>query len=158
MRFSVVAAAGFAMASLALATPAHAEMNLLHSCTGKAAIGAGAGAVLGGLLASKGQKTEGVALGAAVGGLGTFGVCRYIDTRAQTRIDKAYKYAAATGEPYTTSWTASGDVNKLRVSAPVRDGSNCKIINATLSVNGGARQSMPQETYCRGSNGKWSAA
>ena len=157
MRIQAIAAAAGLMLALS-AAPAHAEMSLLHSCTGKAAIGAGAGAVLGGLTASKGQKTEGALLGAAVGGLGTFGVCRYIDTRASTRIDKAYKYAAANGAPYTTSWNTKNGVNRLRVAQPVRDGANCKILNATLSVAGGARQSLPQETYCRASNGKWSAA
>jgi hypothetical protein len=153
-----------AMAALAgltwalAAVPAQAEMNLLHSCAGKAAIGAGAGAVLGGMVAGKGAKTEGALLGAAVGGLGTYGVCRYIDTRASARIDKAYKYAAATGKPYTTSWTTKQGVNRLRIAQPVRDGAHCKILNATLSVGGGARQSLPQETYCRASNGKWNAA
>jgi hypothetical protein len=150
---------GLMIAATAMTTaPAHAEMNLLHSCTGKAALGAGAGAVLGGLLASKGQKTEGAALGAAVGGLGTFGVCRYIDTRAQTRIDKAYRAAAASNAPYSTSWSTKNGIQSVSVKRPVRDGENCKMMNATLSTPNVGSQQLPEETYCRNAKGQWRSA
>jgi len=46
-------------------------------------IGAGAGGVIGGVIAGKGHTTEGVLIGAAIGGLGGAAIGRYMDKQAQ---------------------------------------------------------------------------
>ena len=143
----------------ALAAPAPTQAaGLFQNCTQKAAAGAAGGAVLGALLGSHGQKQEGALLGAAVGGLGTFGICRYVTTRSAARIESAYKTAAATNHSYSTSWNGSNGTESLYVPKPHADGSSCRRMQGTLTVPGAGQQSLPEGTYCRTANGTWKSA
>jgi surface antigen len=158
MRIQMAAAALIATMSMAVSAPAaHAEMNLLSSCTGKAALGAGAGALLGGMVAGKGAKTEGALLGAAVGGLGAFGVCKSMNANNTKKVDKAYQTAAATNQSYSTSWNGKYGTEYVTISKPIKDGSYCRVMHGTLTTPNGGSQALPQETYCRQADGKWMA-
>src|SRR5262245_8398693 len=65
----------------------------LSRCTRQALIGAGVGAVAGALIGSEKNRGENAAMGAAAGGLGTYGVCRWLSAREQQRVEAGYQSA-----------------------------------------------------------------
>jgi surface antigen len=130
----------------------------LSSCQRNALLGAAGGAVLGGLTAGKGAKTEGAVVGAAVGGLGTYGVCRYLDNQSVSRVEQGYQYSLNNNAPYSTSWQGQGGTQNLYVAQPTAAGANCKRLSSTLTVPGEGKQNLPPETYCRGPDGVWRPA
>lgn len=131
----------------------------LSQCTRNALIGAGVGAVIGAATAPDGNRTENAALGAAIVGLGAFGVCRWLgNSNQQASVEDSYYRALNTGAPQTQSLNGpGGQPATLRVAAPQSApgrGPNCRVINATVSDSSGT-QNLPQETFCRDANGGW---
>jgi len=127
----------------------------LSSCQRNALLGAAGGALLGGITAGKGVKTEGAVLGAAVGGLGVYGVCRYLDQQSVSRVETGYQSSLNQDRPYESSWNGPNGDESLYVPAPTSAGANCKRLQATLTTPSGGQQPLPPETYCRGGDGQW---
>jgi len=165
MRFkSLIAAlvmAAVATPALAAAPPAGQTNFLgtqLSSCMRNALIGAGVGAVAG-LITSDKHKVKNAAIGGAVGGVGTYFVCKYLGNRDQTRIERSYLTALKTDKPVTANFTTQngGGPAALSVPAPVVDANDpkCKIISPTLATGGLSAQALPQERYCKNAEGVW---
>jgi surface antigen len=136
-----------------------APQTQLSQCMRNALVGAGVGAVIGGVTAPDGNRTENAAIGAVVGGAGTYGVCRYLDNRSQARIEQSYYRALDTGAPVNDSWAAqSGESRQVYVSSPQPApgySSDCRRVTATISGTGQGRQDLPPETFCRNATGGW---
>jgi surface antigen len=131
----------------------------LSQCTRNALLGAAAGAAVGAVTAPTGNKTENAAIGAAAGGLGTWGVCKYLDSRHQAKIEGAYMNAVTTKSSVGMNWVgANGQPYVLNVNRPQPAGADCRYVNGTLAVGQGGPQPLPQETYCRNNAGGWSPA
>lgn len=130
----------------------------LSQCTRNALIGAGVGALAGAAVGDGDNRGENAAIGAAVGGLGTYGVCRALTAREQQRVEQAYYNSLNSNQPVSDNWRSdAGAPRNLNVSAPQPApgyGPECRTVNATIS-DGGSRQSMPQETFCRNATGQW---
>jgi len=131
----------------------------LSQCTRNALIGAGVGAVLGGVTAPEGNRTENAAIGAAIGGLGAYAVCAWIgNSNQQSSVEDSYYRALNSGAPQTQSLSGpGGQPATLRVNAPQAApgrGPECRVITATVSDSSGT-QNLPQETFCRDVNGGW---
>lgn len=172
MRFKSAVAA---LAALTFAAPALAQTvtapppgqtqflgTQLSTCTRNALVGAGIGAVAGLITAPKGNKTENAAIGGAVGGVGTYFVCKYLGNRDQARIERSYATALRTGKPVTSNFTPQGGGGPatLTVPAPQVDpmDANCRVLAPQLSAGGLVAQALPKERYCKGANGAWTPA
>jgi hypothetical protein len=135
---------------------AHAELQI-SKCKTRALIGGGVGAVVGSMVAGKGDKTKGALIGGALGAGAGFGICKWMDARSQAKVQAGYGQAAQTGKAYSSSWKAEdGTSRSLKVAKPVKQG-NCRVLNSTMTAGGG-KQAMPQETYCQGADGVWRPA
>lgn len=130
----------------------------LSRCTRQALIGAGVGAAVGAVTAPRGNRGENAALGAAAGGLGTYGVCRWLQSRDQANIERGYQQALNDNRPYNGSWQSDQGANRqVYVDRPVADPgrSECRRITATVTDPQYGREQLPPETYCRDSSGRW---
>jgi len=129
----------------------------LSQCTRNALIGAGVGALIGAAQDSRNNRAENAALGAAIGGAATYGACRLLSAREQQRVENAYYQSLNTGQGVNDTWQSDqGTPRSLQVQAPTQSGSNpqCRQVTATIA-DGGQRQSLPTETFCRNSSGQW---
>jgi hypothetical protein len=131
----------------------------LSQCMRNALIGAGVGAVLGGVTAPDGNRTENAALGAVIGGGGAYAVCRWLGNSQQTSsVEDSYYRALNTNQPQRQALAGpNGQPATLSVAAPQPApgrAPTCRTINATVSDNTGS-QALPQETFCRDANGAW---
>src|SRR5690606_13055511 len=63
-----------------------APRTQLSQCMRNALIGAGVGAVAGAAIGDSDNRVENAAIGAAVVGAGTYGVCRLLTAREQQRV------------------------------------------------------------------------
>lgn len=135
-----------------------APRTQLSQCMRNALIGAGVGAVIGATQGPGENRAENAAIGAAAGGLGTYGVCRWLTAREQQRVENAYYQSLNSNQPVNQSWQGEqGGPRSLTVSQPTAAqgyGPECRRINATVS-DGQSTQSLPAETFCRGANGQW---
>ena len=130
----------------------------LSRCGRNAIVGAGVGAVIGALTAPHKNRGENAAIGAAVGGLGTYGACRWLEARDQTMIEQGYNQALSENHPVSQSWQAdSGDNRTVYVDQPASSdrGPECRRITATIQDPQHGRQQLPPETYCRNDAGQW---
>lgn len=130
----------------------------LSQCTRNALIGAAVGAAVGVAQDSSGQRGENAALGAAVGGLGTYGVCRFLSAREQQRVENAYYQSLNSGGPVNETWNSDqGAPRNLTVAAPqsVSGRPECRTVRATVSDPQYGNQQLPPETFCRGASGQW---
>ncbi|MGE0828910.1 MAG: YMGG-like glycine zipper-containing protein [Hyphomonadaceae bacterium] len=130
----------------------------LSRCTRNALIGAGVGAVVGAVTAPEGNRGENAAIGAAAGGLGTYGVCRWLQARDQANIERGYQQALAENRATNSSWQSDSGANRsVYVNTPQASdrGPNCRRITATVQDPQYGRQDLPPETYCRTANGQW---
>lgn len=160
-----------ALALASMAAPALAQAPLpaapqqtqflgtqLSTCMRNALIGAGVGAVAGILTAPKGNKTENAAIGGAVGGVGTYFVCKYLGKRDQSRIERSYLSALNRDRAVSADFTPQngGGPAVLNVPKPTVDAAdpNCRVLAPTLSAGGLASQALPKERYCK-INGVW---
>ncbi len=131
----------------------------LSRCTRQALIGAGVGAVAGAIIGSEDNRGENAALGAAAGGLGTYGVCRYLSAREQQRVEAGYYQSLNSGRGYTDSWQSDqGQPRNLTVAAPQAvsgPGGECRRVTATVRDPQTGVQQLPPETFCRNAQGQW---
>ncbi|HVZ98890.1 MAG TPA: YMGG-like glycine zipper-containing protein [Caulobacterales bacterium] len=165
MRVNVVAAVLAGAVALAAcetggsgygAAPAH--QTQLSQCTRNALIGAGIGAVLGAATAPRGNRGENAALGAAAGGLGTYGVCKYLSAREEARVEEAYYQSLRSNRPVEDAWLSDqGRQRSLRVDAPAPapGEGECRSVSATVIDPQAGPQHLPPETFCRDANGQW---
>ena len=131
----------------------------LSQCMRNALIGAGVGAVLGGVTAPEGNRTENAAIGAALGGLGTYGVCRWLGNSNQTsRVEQSYYRALNTNAPVTEQLSGpSGQPATLQVARPTAAPgrpAECRQVNAVVTDSSGSQQ-LPTEHFCRNATGGW---
>ncbi|MDX2277384.1 MAG: hypothetical protein NW206_18205 [Hyphomonadaceae bacterium] len=131
----------------------------LSQCMRNALIGAGIGAAVGYATAPSGNRGENAALGAAAGGLGTYGVCRWLDARERQRVENAYYQSLNSGAAVDESWQSEqGAPRNLSVAAPSAAtdyGGDCRRINATVTDPQYGTQTLPPETFCRTASGQW---
>lgn len=130
----------------------------LSQCTRNALIGAGIGAVAGAVIGDEDNRGENAALGAAAGGLATYGICRYLTAREQQRVENAYYQSLNSGGPVNENWTSDqGGARSLHVSQPSSSdrGPQCRRVRATIDDAQYGRQQLPEETFCRNANGDW---
>lgn len=128
----------------------------LSKCQRNALIGAGVGAILGGVTAPSGNKTENAVIGGAIGAAGTYAACKLLDNREQARVEGAYLSALNANAPVSDSWVSgSGQSKVLQVTRPERDydNSDCRTLQASLAVGRGLAQPLPPERYCRTATG-----
>jgi surface antigen len=134
----------------------------LSQCTRNALIGAGVGAVAGALIGDEDNRGENAALGAAAGGLGTYGVCRWLTAREQQRVENAYYQSLNSGGPVNESWQSDqGAPRSLSVSSPQQAsgyGGECRTVRATINDPQYGNQQLPPETFCRNASGQWTPA
>ena len=159
---TALAILSLASPALAQSTPPQAQSMLgaqLSHCTRNALIGAGVGAVAGILTAPKKNKVENAAIGGAVGGVGTYFVCKYLGGRDQKRVEGSYLTALNGNKAVTTNFTPEngGGPAKLAVPAPQVDPNdkNCRILEPTLAAGGASAQVLPKERYCKDAKGVW---
>jgi surface antigen len=131
----------------------------LSQCMRNALIGAGVGAAVGYATAPNGNRGENAALGAAAGGLGTYGICRFLAARERQQVENAYYQSLNSGQSVNDSWTSDqGATRNLSVATPSVApgyGGDCRRINATITDPAYGVQTLPAETFCRTANGQW---
>lgn len=131
----------------------------LSQCTRNALIGAGIGAITGAAVGDRDNRVENAAIGAAVVGAGTYGVCRYLSAREQQRVENAYYQSLNSGQSVNDSWQSDqGSPRSLQVSAPQAAqgyGAECRRVSATVSDPQYGNQQLPPETFCRSPKGAW---
>ena len=131
----------------------------LSQCMRNALIGAGIGAVAGAAVGDEDNRVENAAIGAAVVGAGTYGVCRYLNAREQQRVENAYYQSLNSGQPVNETWQSDqGGARSLRVSSPAAApgyGAQCRRVSATISDPQYGNQQLPPETFCRSPSGQW---
>lgn len=130
----------------------------LSQCMRNALIGAGIGAVAGAAIGDEDNRVENAAIGAAVVGASTYGICRYLNAREQQRVENAYYQSLQSGQPVNESWQSDqGGTRSLHVSGPAPSdrGPECRRISATIDDPQYGRQQLPAETFCRGPDGRW---
>lgn len=136
-----------------------APRTQLSQCTRNALIGAGVGAVIGATQGPRENRAENAAIGAAAGGLGTYGVCRWLTAREQQRVENAYYQSLNSGAPVNENWQSDqGGQRSLSVSGPQQAsgyGSECRRVSATISDPQYGNEQLPPETFCRTSSGQW---
>jgi surface antigen len=138
-----------------------APRTQLSNCMRNALIGAGVGALVGVAQDSSGQRGENAAMGAAVGGLATYGVCRVLSAREQQRVENSYYQSLQSGQGVSDNWqNDQGQPRNLTVQAPQPVGNNpeCRRLRATISDGSGGSQQLPEETFCRTPSGQWAPA
>jgi len=131
----------------------------LSQCARNALIGAGIGAVAGAVVGDEDNRAENAAIGAAVVGAGTYGVCRYLSAREQQRVENAYYQSLNSGRPVDDTWQSDqGGQRSLHVSQPAPApslGPQCRRVTATVSDPQYGNQQLPPETFCRTPEGQW---
>lgn len=136
-----------------------APRTQLSQCMRNALIGAGVGAVAGAVIGSENNRGENAALGAAVGGLATYGACRLLNAREQQRVENAYYQSLDSGGRVNDSWSSDqGAPRSLAVAAPQPApgyGGECRRVTATISDPQYGTQQLPPETFCRTGGGQW---
>jgi hypothetical protein len=132
----------------------------LGKCVQEALIGAGVGAVAGAVLSDK-NRTENAAIGAVVGGGGTYLVCLLLQgPQQQATVQSVYVNALNQDRALTQQVQLSdgrtGVLSVARPYTPPQGDPTCRMISATLSIPGQGAQPLPQETYCRDrATGAW---
>lgn len=135
-----------------------APRTQLSQCTRNALIGAGIGAIVGVAQDSRNNRAENAAMGAAVGGLATYGICRMLSAREQQRVENAYYQSLNSGAPVNDSWQSDqGAARNLAVASPqpVSGRPECRTVAATVNDPQHGNQQLPPETFCRNASGQW---
>lgn len=131
----------------------------LSQCMRNALVGAGIGAVAGAITAPRGNRGENAAIGAAVGGLATYGVCRWLTAREQQRVENAYYQSLNSNQAVNDTWQSDqGGTRNLQVSRPAAApgyGPECRRVTATVDDPQYGSQQLPPETFCRNASGQW---
>lgn len=131
----------------------------LSRCGRNAVIGAGVGVLAGAVLGGDNRRLGNAALGAVLGGAGTYLACRYLGNRDRNYISSGYGQALTADAPFRGSYLSDGFGARsvLNVSQPIDAGGNCRLLNAFLQLPDGGTQMLPQERFCRGADGQWRA-
>src|SRR5262249_53992838 len=102
------------------------------------------------------NRGENAALGAAIGGAGTYGFCRWLSAREQQRVQNAYYQSLNSGQPVNDSWQSDqGAPRSLSVPAPEPAANGCKTVRANVTDPQYGNQQLPPETFCRNGSGQW---
>lgn len=150
-----------ALALSACATDGYggAPRTQLSQCMRNALIGAGVGAIIGATQGPRENRVENAAIGAAVVGAGTYGVCRILSAREQQRVENAYYQSLQSGTGVNDNWQSdNGQPRQLLVSAPQPApgrGPECRRVTATIQDSQYGSQQLPPETFCRTPTGQW---
>jgi len=151
---NVVVAVAFTLSGMVVAPiSASAEGTHLSQCTHNALLGAGAGALAGALLSR--HRLRGAALGAAVGGVGTYAVCSILSNNDRRRVERNYNRALDSDHRVSDNWGSGGAGKHLIVNRPTNAGNGCRRVTATITDPTHGAQQLPPETYCRNSQGQW---
>ncbi|MBC7769205.1 MAG: glycine zipper 2TM domain-containing protein [Phycisphaerales bacterium] len=136
-----------------------APRTQLSQCMRNALVGAGIGAIAGAAIGDSDNRVENAAIGAAVVGGGTYGVCRYLNAREQQRVENAYHQSLNSGQAVNENWRSDqGAPRSLQVSSPgpaPGRGPECRRVSATVSDPQYGNQQLPPETFCRAPGGQW---
>jgi surface antigen len=146
-----------AVTSVAVTPLANAQQTQLSQCMRNGLIGAGVGGVIG-ALTSRHHRLSHAALGAAVGGVGTWGVCKLLSHRDEQNVENAYQHSLSTDRAYDNSWSSDQGRRTVSIAEPEpapNAGRHCRTMHATISDPQNGRQSLPPETYCRNDEGQW---
>jgi surface antigen len=162
MRLKNMAVAGaLALASMSAAPQAafaqEGHSTQLSQCMRNGLIGAGVGALVGGL-SSNHHRTQRAVIGAAVGGVGTWGVCRILTHREEQRVENAYQSSLERNRATSDSWSSDAGPRSVYVNRPqtaADAGPNCRTVRGTVSDPQNGRQQLPPETFCRNAAGQW---
>ena len=131
----------------------------LSQCMRNALIGAAVGAAVGVAQDSRNNRGENAAMGAAVGGLATYGVCRWLSAREQQRVENGYYQSLNSGQGVNDTWQSDqGAPRQLSVSRPQAApgyGPECRRVSATVNDPQQGNQQLPPETFCRNAAGQW---
>jgi len=133
----------------------------LSQCGRNALIGAAVGGLIG---ATQGRRNRpgNAALGAAIGGAATYGICSALTAQEERRVEAAYYRSLNSGQPVNDAWqTDQGATRSLEVAEPAPAqgySSDCRRINATVSDAQNGAQKLPPETFCRNADGRWTPA
>lgn len=139
-------------------------METLNGLGNKQTIGAGTGAVLGGVVGSKFGKGTGqlvgVGLGAVLGGMIGNEIGRSLDKADQMYANRAMDQAATAPVNRTISWNNPESGNYGYVT-PVRDGRSndgryCREYQQTIYIDG--RAQTANGTACQNKDGTWDLA
>lgn len=163
MRFTSLAVAGaLAFASMSAAPTVafaqEAHQTQLSQCMRNGLIGAGVGGLVG-ALSSRHHRAQNAVIGAAVGGVGTWGVCRILTQRDQQRVENAYQTSLNRNRATNDTWSSDAGPRSVYVQRPQAAGEGasgtCRVVHGTVSDPQNGRQQLPPETFCRNSAGQW---
>ncbi|MFT3728037.1 MAG: hypothetical protein QM759_09460 [Terricaulis sp.] len=146
-----------AVTSVTVTPVASAQQTQLSQCMRNGLVGAGVGGLIG-ALTSRHHRLGHAAIGAAVGGVGTWGVCKMLSHRDEQNVEGAYQHSLSSGHSYNDSWDSEQGRRTVYVSDPQPapdSGRHCRTVSATISDPQNGRQSLPPETYCRNEQGQW---
>lgn len=148
---NAVVACALALSGVSIApVAANAQETHLSQCMRNGLIGAGAGAVIGALTSHHHQARSAV-VGAAVGGIGTWGICRLLSHNDERRVERAYQRSLTRNHSVSDEWGSKS----LYVERPRYAGEGCRRVTATITDGDHGRQDLPPETFCRTSDGRW---
>jgi surface antigen len=149
---NLVVAVVLALTSIGFAPlSANAELS---GCARNGLIGAGVGAAVG-VLTSHHHQLQSGAVGAAVGGVGTYAVCRMLSNNDQSRVERNYHRALNRDNRVTDSWGTGSNTKYLTVNRPTSAGHGCRQVTGRISDTAHGSQDLPPETFCRDSEGRW---
>ncbi|MES1159074.1 MAG: YMGG-like glycine zipper-containing protein [Terricaulis silvestris] len=151
-----ITAGALALASVTatLPAPAFAQETHLSQCMRNGLIGAGVGALVG-AAASNHHRGRNAVIGAAVGGVGTWGVCRILSHREQARVESDYQRSLSRNRSVSDSWSSDAGTRSLYVSRPQHAENGCRSVTAHINDGQNGRQDLPPETFCRNDAGQW---
>jgi surface antigen len=152
-------ASALALTSVSVAPVAEAQQTHLSKCMGNGLLGAGVGGLIGAFAFGRHHRLAHAAEGAAVGGVGTWAVCKLLSHHDQEHVESAYQQSLETNQPYNSSWNNDqGAPRTVYVSQPQDNpnaGDRCRSVNATISDPQNGNQQLPPEVFCRNDDGQW---
>lgn len=162
MSLKTMAAAGALAFATLSATPTVAfaqdgHQTQLSQCMRNGLIGAGVGGLVG-ALSSRHHRGQRAVIGAAVGGVGTWGVCRILTHREEQRVENAYQSSLERNRSTSESWNSDAGQRTVYVARPQSApdaGDNCRTVHGAINDPQNGRQQLPPETFCRNSSGQW---
>lgn len=152
---NMLLAGALALTSISIApiAPAFAdEQHHLSQCARNGLIGAGVGGLVG-ALSSHHHQAQSAVLGAAVGGIGTWGICRMLTHNDQDRVERDYQRSLNEDRSVHDSW--NGGEKSVYVDRPSYAGRGCRQVSGHYNDPQNGRQDLPAETFCRDGNGNW---
>lgn len=147
-------ALALATVSATIPAPAYAQETHLSQCMRNGLIGAGVGALVG-AAASRHHRGRNAVIGAAVGGVGTWGVCRLLTHHEEQRVENDYQRSLTRNRAVNDSWNSDAGTRSLYVARPEHADNGCRTVTAHINDPQNGRQDLPPETFCRNAAGQW---